>query len=177
MVSASPSSPAVSEDFIINSNKTLTIAAGQTSSTGPVTITGIDNRVDAPDKSVTVSAAVSGGLGVTAPSSRTLTITDDDTAPTVTLDLSPSSISENGGSSGITASLSAPSTAMTTVTVSAALEAGADPGDYSLRDDVDDSAVGDHKRRHVDPERRGQLGGRSPTRQYPYPAAPRTLRA
>ena len=54
MVSASPSSPAVSEDFIINSNKTLTIAAGQTSSTGPVTITGIDNRVDAPDKSVTV---------------------------------------------------------------------------------------------------------------------------
>ena len=67
-VSASPVSPAVSGDFAISSNKTLTIAAGQTSSTDTVTIMGVDNRVDAPDKSVTVSAAVSGGLGVSAPS-------------------------------------------------------------------------------------------------------------
>ena len=132
VVGASPVSPAVSGDFTITSNKTLTIAAGQTSSTDTVTIMGVDNGVDAPDKSVTVSAAVSGGLGVSAPSSRTLTVTDDEGAPTVTLDLSPSSIGENGGSSRITASLSAPSYATTTVTVSAAPGAGADPGDYSL---------------------------------------------
>ena len=106
VVSASPVSPAVAGDFAISSNKILTIAPGSTSSTGTVTITGVDNGVDAPDKSVTVSADVSGGLGVIAPSSRTLTITDDEGAPTVTLDLSSSSISENGGSANVTASLS-----------------------------------------------------------------------
>ena len=109
VVSASPVSPSVSGDFTLTSNKTLTIAAGSTSSTGAVTITGVDDNVDAPDKSVTVLAAVSGGDGVSAPSSQTLTITDDDAAPTVTLNLSSSSISENGGSSNVTASLSSPS--------------------------------------------------------------------
>ena len=131
-VSASPLSPAVGGDFAVSSNRTLTVPAGQTSSADAVTITGVDNDVDTPDKSVTVSAAVSGGDGVSAPSSRTLTITDDDGAPTVILTLSPPSISENGGSSTITASLSAPSSAMTTVTVSAALGGDTDPGDYSL---------------------------------------------
>ena len=57
VVSASPVSPAVAGDFAISSNKILTIAPGSTSSTGTVTITGVDNGVDAPDKSVTVSAA------------------------------------------------------------------------------------------------------------------------
>ena len=132
IVSASPVSPAVSGDFAVSPDNTLTIAAGQTSRTEAVTITGVDNGVDAPDKSVKVSAAVRGGHGVSAPSSRTLTITDDDGATTVVLNLSPPSIGENGGSSRITASLSAPSYAETTVTVSAAPGAGADPGDYSL---------------------------------------------
>ena len=132
VVSASPVSPAVSGDFTITSNKTLTIAAGQTSSTGAVTITGVDNGVDASDRSVTVSATVSGGREVSAPSSQTLTITDDEETPVVTLTLGSPSIGENGGSSTITASLSAPSYATTTVRVSAAPGAGADPGDYSL---------------------------------------------
>ena len=132
VVSSSPVSPAVSEDFTITSNKTLTIAAGQTSSTGAVTITGVDNGVDASDRSVTVSATVSGGRGVSAPSSQTLTITDDEGVPTVTLHLTPSSISENGGSSKIAASLSAPSAATTTVTVSPASLGDATTGDYAL---------------------------------------------
>ena len=80
-VSASPVSSAVAGDFAISSNNTLTIAARQTSSTGTVTITGVDNNVDAPDKSMTVSATISGGLGVSAPSSRTLTINDDEERP------------------------------------------------------------------------------------------------
>ena len=50
----------------------------------------------------------------------------------MTLNLSPSSISENGGSSRITASLSAPSSELTTVTLAAAPGAGADSGDYTL---------------------------------------------
>ena len=50
--------------------KTLTIAAGQTASTGVVTVTANDNAKDEPDKSVTVSAAVSGASGVAAPTPR-----------------------------------------------------------------------------------------------------------
>ena len=82
-VSAAAVSPAVSGDFTLS---------GQTTSTGTVTITGVDNAVDAPDKTVTVSGSVTGGHGVSAPSSQTLTITDDETTPTVALVLSPSSV-------------------------------------------------------------------------------------
>ena len=38
------------------SGTALTIAAGSTTSTGVVTVTAVDNVVDAPDKTVTVSA-------------------------------------------------------------------------------------------------------------------------
>ena len=52
--------------------------------------------------------------------------------PSVTLQLMPTSISENGGSSTVTASLSHTSTATTTVTVSAAAVSPAVSGDFSL---------------------------------------------
>ena len=81
---------------MLSTNKVLTIAAGATASTGTVTITAVNNSVDAANKTVTVSGVASGG-GVSNPSNQTLTITDDDSTPTVTLVLSPSSISENGG--------------------------------------------------------------------------------
>ena len=119
-VSASPVSPAVSGDFELSTKKVLTIAAGSTTSTGTVTITAVNNAVDAADKEVTVSASVTGGNGVSAPSPRTLTITDDEDAPTVGLALRPESIGENGGVSTVTATLSGASGAAVTVTVSAA---------------------------------------------------------
>lgn len=78
-VSATPTSPATTSDFTLSQNKTLTIKANSTSSTGLVTIASIDNSMDNPDKSITVSATVSGG--VANPSDVTLTITDDDDAP------------------------------------------------------------------------------------------------
>ena len=49
----------------------------------------------------------------------TLTLEDDDAAPGVTLSASPASIAENGGESTVTAKLSHPSSAATTVTVTA----------------------------------------------------------
>ena len=118
-VSAAPGTNAEAGDFTLSSAKTLTIAAGATASAGTVTVAAVDDTKDAPDKSVTVSAAVSGSSGVAAPSARTLTITDDDAAPAVTLTLAPSSVSENGGVSTVTATLSHPSSATTTVTVTA----------------------------------------------------------
>ncbi len=102
-VSATAQSPAVSGDFTLSTNKTLTIAANALTSTGTVTITGVNNDVDAADKSVTVSATVSGGNGVGAPTSQTLTITDDDVAPTgVALAVSPASVGENAGTTLVT---------------------------------------------------------------------------
>ena len=53
-VSVNPDAPATSSDYSLSANKVLTIAAGQTDSTGEVTITGVDNQVDAADKTVQV---------------------------------------------------------------------------------------------------------------------------
>ena len=49
----------------------------------------------------------------------TLTLTDDESAPTATLSLDPASVSENGGASTVSATLSHPSSQPSTVTVTA----------------------------------------------------------
>ena len=53
-VSAAAVDPAVAGDFTLG-GATLSFAADATTSTGEVTITAVDNDVDAPDKTVTVS--------------------------------------------------------------------------------------------------------------------------
>ena len=66
-VSAAAVSPAVAGDFALSTNRTLAIAAGQTASTGTVTIRANDNNVDAPDKEVTVSGTAVNTQGITPP--------------------------------------------------------------------------------------------------------------
>ena len=131
-VGAAAVAPAVSGDFTLSSATTLTIAAGSTTSAGAVKVTANGNTVDSPDKQVTVSGTAAGGNNVANPSSVTLTLTDDDELPTVTLALSPMSISESGGVSTVTATLSGVSSAAVTVTVGAAAVAPAVSGDYTL---------------------------------------------
>ena len=131
-VSVAAVAPATSGDFALSSATTLTIAAGSTRSWGRVTIAAVDNSDDEPNKQVTVSGTASGGNGVAAPSSRTLTLIDDEGLPTVTLALSPSSILENGGVATVTATLDRAASAATTVTVSAAAVAPAAAGDFAL---------------------------------------------
>ena len=131
-VDAAAGTGAVAADFDLSAAKTLTIAAGATASAGSVTVTvnANDDDTDAPDKQVTVSGTVSGGNGVAPPADATLTIADDEDAPDVTLSLSASPIAENGGESTVTATLSHPSVAATTVTVTAvsgAYTVGSDP--------------------------------------------------
>ena len=101
-VAAAAGADTVARDFTLSNNKTLTIAAGATTSTGAVKITAVNNNVDAPNKSVTVSATASGG-GVANPDNQTLTITDDDAAPSgITLSVSPVTVGEGDGLTRIT---------------------------------------------------------------------------
>ncbi len=78
-VAAAAVSPAVAADFRLSANQVLSFAENATASTGSVTITGVDNDVDATDKTVTVSGTVS-ATSVTVPANRTLTLEDDDAA-------------------------------------------------------------------------------------------------
>ena len=131
-VSAMAVAPSVSGDFTLSSATTLTIAAGQTTSLGTVTIRANDNAVVAATKSVTVSGTADDTPDiVAAPSDVTLTITDDD-APQMTLALSPQSISENGGVTTVTATLDRPASAAVTITVSAMAVPPSVSGDFTL---------------------------------------------
>ena len=131
-VAAAPGADTAAGDFTL-SGTTLTIAAGATTSTGTVTITAVDNDIDAPNKTVTVSATASGG-GVANPGNQTLTITDDEGVPTVTLALDPTTINEsgNGNASAVTAMLSGKSNEAVTLTVVAAAGADTAAGDFTL---------------------------------------------
>ena len=133
-VAAAAGTGAVAGDFALSGTTTLTIAAGSTTSAGTVTVTANGNDVDAPNKEVAVSGTAAGGNGVSDPSDATLTITDDDALPTVSLVLSPTSITETGGVSTVTATLTGKSSGAVTVTVAAAAvsSTGAVSGDFTL---------------------------------------------
>ena len=102
------STGAVSGDFALSTAATLTFAANATTSTGLVTVTATGNTVDSPNKSVTVSGTAAGGNSMANPPNVTLTLEDDDALPTASLVLTPTSISESGGLSTVTATLSGP---------------------------------------------------------------------
>ena len=102
------------------SGTTLSFAANARSATAGVTITAVDNSVDAADQTVTISGTTPSG--VTAPADVRLTITDDDGAantPRVTMSLDPTSIDEDGGTSTLTATVSPASATAFDVTVTA----------------------------------------------------------
>ena len=117
-VSAAPGTNAAAGDFALSANKTLTIAAGDTSSTGTaVTIAAVNNDVDEADKQVTVSATTSGG-GLADPQSATLTIRDDDTAALALSRTSGLQTDEGGGTDTFTVALATEPTATVTVEIS-----------------------------------------------------------
>ena len=101
-VSAAAVHPTLSKDFMLSTNQTLTIPAGQLDSTGTVTVQAVNNNVYDPNKTVTVSAMATNMPGVTTPPAVTLAIRDDDPAPELTLEVGPSAIVEAGGNSTVT---------------------------------------------------------------------------
>ena len=81
-ITATPISPAVAADFNQNGTQ-VTIPPGLTASTGTVSVTAIDNDIDAADKRITISGAASNAKvpppGVASnPTAVNLTIEDDD---------------------------------------------------------------------------------------------------
>ena len=132
-ISVAPISPANAGDYALSAATTLTIPAGQRNSTGTVTITAIDNDNLEADKQFSVNATAqnnkyAGNLSATG---ATLTITDDD-EPEVTLTLSDSAISENGGAATVTATQDVTDSADTVVTVSVTPTSPATANDYRL---------------------------------------------
>ena len=124
-VSVSVSRP---DAIALSANGTLTIPAGQTISTGFVTLTGVDNDEQTGDVIVTVSATATNTSGVDAPDSVELTVADDETTPAVTLHLSPAEIIETAQETRedfllsrtfVTATLDNRSSAATELTISA----------------------------------------------------------
>ena len=107
-VSASAVSPAMDSAFTVTTNKVLTIATGQRTSTGTVTITAVNNTTDDDNREVAVSGTVVNTEGVAAPEDVTLTIFDDESVSTkITLTVSPTSVVEDATGSDRTVTVTA----------------------------------------------------------------------
>ena len=133
-VSASPGhADTRTDDFVLSANTVLTIPAGESRSTGTVTIATVDDRLSAGgrQREVTVSGTVIGGGGVADPADQTLTILEDDRHLLLDLMSTPATITE-GEVSTITLRAVQPVPADVIVTVeqttgSDAAELSADP--------------------------------------------------
>ena len=113
-VSATPASPdgdfddfygpAQEDDFELSSNRTLRFAAGDTESTGTVTIRVVNPDDPEPHERVTVSGAVS-REGITDPDDITLTIINDDPEPFDIWVSVPAAVNEDAGTATVTYTL------------------------------------------------------------------------
>jgi len=102
----------VSSDYTRTATQ-IVIPAGQT--TGTVTVTAVQDTLDEVDETIVVDITdVTNGTEAT-PQQVTVTITDDDVPPTVTLSRSNAAIAESAGTAVITATLSAVSSLPVTV--------------------------------------------------------------
>ncbi len=120
-VSAEATAPALDSDYTLSEDRVLTIPAGEITSTESVTIMTVDDQIDNPDKIVTVSGSVTTASAVPNPADQTLTITDNDEAPTrITLTVNPTEVKEDAGSKEVTvtATLDVARIADTPVTIS-----------------------------------------------------------
>ena len=115
---------AVDGAYTVGSDAIIAIPAGATANAADtVTITAVDNATDEPDRTTTVTGTLANSRGAGTVSGVTLTLVDNDAAPTVMLAVSSTSITENNGQTMVSATLSNPSSAETTVTVTAVANA------------------------------------------------------
>ena len=125
----------------LTGNRTLTIPAGDTNSTGVVTITAVNDDAYTGNRTVAVSGTAVNGVGVTDPDNVTLTIREDDEPRVVHQDDDPAvlvnfgsaaySVPE-GGTVEVTVTLSADPESTVTVPLTVTEQYGASsPQDYS----------------------------------------------
>ena len=87
-------------DYAAVSNFTITLAKNATSATGTFTLTPTQDTLAEGDETIALAGNVE---GVSAKlTGTTLTMTDDDKAPAVTLSANPSNVTENGGAQTVT---------------------------------------------------------------------------
>ena len=128
-ISTSPTSAAW---FNLSVNRTLTIAAGDTTSTGTVTITAVDDDDYIGNRQVTVSGSASNDVGVTDPDDVLLTIIEDDDVPVnVSFEKGSYTVTEGSGVA-VTVTLSAAPERNVRIPLIAIGQDGATPADYSV---------------------------------------------
>ena len=98
---------ATADEYTLSANRTLTIPAGQTRSTGEVTFTAANDEYYGPlfHRRVVLDISVTGIERNQVIKHSDVNIFEDEDAPQVTLEVTPASISENGGQSTVTARL------------------------------------------------------------------------
>ncbi|MAF09521.1 hypothetical protein CMK11_03630 [Candidatus Poribacteria bacterium] len=126
----------------VDGTLTLTIPGGVGNTSGAVTITGISDALHEGSEDVILGiAAISNALAGTT-TSQTLTVTDDDAAPTVTFDAATSTPDEGAGSVSVGVSLSAASGLAVTVPYTVSGTAAGGSVDHNLADGSLTIAVG-----------------------------------
>ena len=118
----------------------ITISAGDTTGTVSFTPTNDSTYEGSETAIVAITGVSGGGASESGTQSTTITITDDESAPTVTLSAASSSIVENSGSAIVlTATLSSATTADVTVSISTS-GAASEGSDYATISDITISA-------------------------------------
>ena len=125
---------ATADEYTLSGNRTLTIPAGQTSSTGVVTLTASNDEFYGPLFLRTVVLDIASVTGIDrnqVHKHSDWTILDDENVPRVTLEPTPTSILENGGQSTVTARLNTKVNSDVKVTISAAPVGTTRSGDFT----------------------------------------------
>ena len=121
-------------DYAAVDDLTLTIPAYMTGITVRFTLTPMNDRIDEPGESLTVTGSTAvAGLTVTPPAGLALDIEDNDAAPSLALSVSASAIDEDGGTAAVTVSTGSGSTYATDQTVRLAVAGTAtEAADYVI---------------------------------------------
>ena len=151
------------DDYTIGSTSlTLPAGMGTDSSKITTTITAADDDFfgGTTNQQITVTGSRD---GANFDATRTVTIVEDEDPPKLTLTLSDGSISENGGSTTVTASVAPRTVDAFTVSFSITPTAPATAADYDLEGDARVRGAGGHAHRHREHHDQRQPGG--PVRQ------------
>ena len=125
---------ATADDYTLSANRTLTILAGEMRSTGDVTLAASNDEYYGPlfHRRVVLDIASVTGIDRNRVGKHSdWNIFEDEAGPRVTLEVTPASISENGGQSTVTARLNTKVAQAVAVTISAAPVGTTASGDFT----------------------------------------------